>query len=184
MNRPVTPLRVGLRRPPSVDPDVDLDVPAQRRELAPTRGVAVLAAIAMGGILGAEARYGIGTALPHRPDQWPWATLLINLSGCLVIGVLMVALMEFTRPHPLVRPLLGVGALGGYTTFAAYGVDTLSLLQAGRPVVALGYFLLTPLVTLVAVSAGSALTRAVGARFTRRAPGAGDLQAPTRAGRG
>ena len=40
--------------------------------------------------MGAEARYGLGVLLPHRADEWPWATLLTNVSGCLLIGVLMV----------------------------------------------------------------------------------------------
>jgi fluoride exporter len=121
----------------------------------------VLAAVAVGGIVGAEARYGLGVALPHDPDRWPWSTLLVNASGCLLIGVLLVVLLELTRPHPLLRPLLGVGVLGGYTTFSTYAVDVLALAQAGRPALAVGYFLLTPVLALAAVAAGATATRAV-----------------------
>ena len=101
-----------------VDPDVDVADPVERREVAGPRLHAVLGAIAVGGVVGAEARYGLGVLLPHRADEWPWATLLTNVSGCLLIGVLMVVIVERIRPHPLVRPLLGVGVLGGYTTFS------------------------------------------------------------------
>ena len=146
-----------------VDPDVDLDVPEQRREFDPPHRVTVLAAIAVGGIVGAEARYGLGVAVPHEPGQWPWATLIVNVSGCVLIGVLMVVLLELTHPHPLMRPLLGVGVLGGYTTFSTYTVDTLALLQNGHLVAAAGYFLLTPILALAAVSLGTTLTRTIAA---------------------
>ena len=147
-----------------VDPDVDLGVPAQRREFAPPHRAAVLAAIAVGGVAGAEARYGLGLAVPHGPGQWPWATLLINVSGCLLIGVLMVVLLEVGHPHPLVRPLLGVGVLGGYTTFSTYATDALDLLRAGHLGAAVGYFLLTPVLAVAAVAVGMRATRALGRR--------------------
>jgi CrcB protein len=147
-----------------VDPDVDLGVPAQRREFAPPHRVGVLGAVAVGGIVGAEVRYGIGLAVPHDPGQWPWATLLINVSGCALIGVLMVVLLELTHPHPLARPLLGVGVLGGYTTFSTYATDALTLLQDGHPAAAVGYFLLTPVLAVAAVAAGVRATRSAARR--------------------
>jgi CrcB protein len=113
---------------------------------------------------GAEARYGLGLAIPHEPGRWPWATLLINVSGCALIGVLMVVLLERTHPHPLVRPLLGVGVLGGYTTFSTYATDALTLLQDGHPAAAVGYFLLTPVLAVAAVAAGVGATRSVSHR--------------------
>lgn len=121
----------------------------------------MLAAVALGGVAGAEARYGLGVAFPHDPGRWPWATLLVNASGCLLLGVLMVVLLELTRPHPLLRPLLGVGLLGGYTTFSTYAVDFLELARADRPALAIGYVLLTPVLALAAVAAGASATRAV-----------------------
>ncbi len=146
-----------------VDPDVDLGVPAQRREFAPPRQVAVLGVIAAGGVAGAEARYGLGVAFPAGPGQWPWATSVVNVSGCVLIGVLMVTLLELTRPHPLVRPLLGVGVLGGYTTFSTYTVDALSLVRGGYVAVAVGYVVLTPVLALAAVALGAAVTRILAA---------------------
>jgi CrcB protein len=119
----------------------------------------MVSAVAVGGIAGAEARYGLGLALPHRPSQWPWSTLLINVSGCVLIGVLMVVITELVHAHPLTRPLLGVGVLGGYTTFSTYAVDVLNLAQAGRWPLALGYGVATPVLAVLAAAAG-ALARA------------------------
>jgi CrcB protein len=147
-----------------VDPDDEPKAPGQRR----TPVARVLAVIAIGGVLGAEARHGLGVAIPHAAGQWPWATFLTNASGCLLIGVLMVVILELSTPHPLVRPLLGVGVLGGYTTFSTYSVDTLDLLQHGHTALALAYFVGTPLVALVAVTGGVALTRAGDRALHRR----------------
>jgi len=122
---------------------------------------AVVAAVAVGGVAGAEARYGLAVALPHALGSWPWATLLANASGCLLIGVLMVLVTERYAVHPLVRPLLGVGVLGGYTTFSAYAVDAVTIAAAGGPGLALLYVAVTPPVALAAAVAGVAATRAL-----------------------
>ena len=122
---------------------------------------AVVAVVAVGGVLGAEARYGLATALPHTPGAWPWSTLLANVSGCLLIGVLMVLVTERYAAHPLLRPLLGVGVLGGYTTFSTYAVDTVTAVDVGRAGVALLYVAVTPLLALAAAAAGIAVTRAL-----------------------
>lgn len=148
--------------PGPVDPDVDLTVPAQRREIVAHPG-AVLAAIAVGGAVGAEARYALALVWPHGPGAWPWATLLTNVSGCLLIGVLMVLITERYRAHPLTRPLLGVGFLGGYTTFSTYAVDAVGAAGAGRPGLAAAYVVVTPLLALAAARLGIAATR----RLTR-----------------
>ena len=97
--------------------------------------------------------------LPNRAGEWPWATLLTNISGCLLIGVLMVVITERVRPHPLVRPLLGVGVLGGYTTFSTYSVDTVTAVHAGRADLAVLYAVATPLLAMVAVAVGAMVAR-------------------------
>ncbi|MEU7810829.1 CrcB family protein [Pseudonocardia sp. NPDC049154] len=117
-------------------------------------------AVAVGGIAGAEGRYGLGLALPHGPSQWPWSTLPVSISGCVLTGVLMVVITELIDAHPLLRPMLGVGVLGGYTTFSTYTVDVLNLAQAGRWPLALGYGGATPVLAVVAAAAGAALARA------------------------
>ena len=125
----------------------------------------VLVAIAVGGVLGAEARYGVGLAIPHPAAGWPWSTLVVNVSGCVLIGVLMVVITELTTAHRLVRPFLGVGVLGGYTTFSTATLETLTLLDAGRPVAALGYVVVTPVLAVLACAAGAVATRRIGRRW-------------------
>ena len=144
-------------------------VPVRRCELVGRRRD-VLGAIALGGALGAEARYGLGLAVAHRAGEWPWATLLANVSGCLLIGVLMVVITELVTAHRLVRPFLGVGVLGGYTTFSAYAVEVLAQGDAGRGGLAVVYFVVTPLVAVLACAVGVASTRLV-ARWIDRGPG-------------
>jgi CrcB protein len=87
------------------DPEGDPDAVAAGGPGQP-RLSAVVAAVAVGGVVGAEARYGLASALPHAPGEWAWSTLTANVTGCLLIGVLMVLITERLRTHPLVRPLL------------------------------------------------------------------------------
>jgi CrcB protein len=96
--------------------------------------------------------------------------LLVNASGCFLIGVLMV-ITELTAPHRLVRPFLGVGALGGYTTFSTATVEVQQLVENGRAGPALGYLLVTVVAALIAAASGMALTRAMGTVWARRRAG-------------
>jgi fluoride exporter len=151
---------VAGRTTEPIDPDIDLHRPQQRPEPR-RRGLSVLAAVAAGGVVGAAARHGISVAMPHGPDGWPWSTFLINASGCLLIGVLMVLILEVWVANRLVRPFLGVGVLGGYTTFSTYGVEAQQLIGAGRPGLALAYLGATVVAALVAVLLGISATRAL-----------------------
>ena len=79
---------------------------------------------ALGGALGALARWGVAEALPPSPGGWPWATLLVNLTGCLLLGVLLGGPRAPAPPAaPGSRPFLGVGVLGGYTTYSTFAVE-------------------------------------------------------------
>jgi CrcB protein len=120
----------------------------------------VTVAIAAGGALGALGRYGLSEKLPHPPDGFPSSTFVVNVSGCFLIGVLMVVLTEGAgRPHRLFRPFLGVGVLGGFTTFSTYTVETQQLVTAGAPRLAFGYLLGTLAAALVAAQIGIMVTR-------------------------
>ncbi|NDL57217.1 fluoride efflux transporter CrcB [Phytoactinopolyspora mesophila] len=114
------------------------------------RHTPVLAAIAAGGVVGAEARYAL-TLLNADPPAFPWVTLVENITGCFLIGVLMAVLTQLTAPHPLLRPFLGIGVLGGYTTFSAYAVEVRVLLLDDRALAALVYLVVTPIGALGAV---------------------------------
>lgn len=120
---------------------------------------AVLAAVAAGGMIGALARHAAARAWPSDGGGFPWTTLAVNASGCLLIGVLMVLVAERVPVHPLLVPALGTGVLGGYTTFAAYAVEFSQLLESGRVATGLAYGGATPVLALAAAAAGAALTR-------------------------
>jgi CrcB protein len=127
----------------------------------------VLAAVSVGGAAGACARFGITTAWPATVDGFPWATFVINVSGCLLIGVLMVVIEQVWPRRRLLRPFLGTGVLGGYTTFSTYVVDAQRLLDQHAAGTALTYLAATLVSALLAVYAGTALTRIV-VRYARR----------------
>ena len=132
------------------------------RSTMPRRAdVGVLAVVALGGALGSLARWGLAVTIPHTTGGVPWSTFLANVVGAFVLGALMVLVLEVWPPTRLVRPFLGVGVLGGFTTFSTYLLDTQDLLRAGRPGAALLYLFGTLLVGLVASWAGVAVTRVV-----------------------
>lgn len=131
----------------------------------------VLLVIAAGGALGSLARYGLAVALPHSRGGFAISTLLANVLGCLLIGVLMVVISQLAQPHRLLRPFLGIGLLGGFTTFSTYVVDAMYSVLEGRPGLAIGYAVGSVLASLFAVAAGMLVTRAV----IRRAGQAGGV---------
>jgi fluoride exporter len=121
----------------------------------------VLLVIAVGGALGSLCRWGLGLALPRPPTGFPWATFIVNVSGCFLIGILMVFVLEVWPPSRYVRPFLGVGFLGGYTTFSAYMLDTRELLAVEQRVTA-GLYLFGSLVAgLIGVWVATAGTRSI-----------------------
>jgi CrcB protein len=123
------------------------------------RDAAVIAAVGLGGAAGAAARYGLGVVWPEDGSGFPWTTFAINLTGCLAIGLLLAALEALTAPHPLIRPLLGTGFLGGFTTLSTYADQTRHLLATGRWAVALTYVLLTLVGALAGVWLGMMTVR-------------------------
>jgi fluoride exporter len=118
-------------------------------------------AAALGGALGALARWGVAEALPPSAAGWPWSTLLVNLTGCLLLGLLIAAVFARRPDHPWLRPFLGTGVLGGYTTFSAFAVDVVRLVDAGAWPVAAGYVLASVAGGVLAAAAGVRLGRAV-----------------------
>ncbi|SDK17542.1 fluoride efflux transporter CrcB [Streptomyces indicus] len=120
----------------------------------------VLAAVALGGGIGAVARHAASRAWPTAMDAFPWTTLCVNVVGCALIGILMVTVTETgRRVPPLVRPFLGTGVLGGFTTFSTYAVDVQHLIERGHPATALTYLAGTLAAALAAVWLASAATR-------------------------
>ncbi|MER6147477.1 fluoride efflux transporter CrcB [Streptomyces hirsutus] len=142
----------------------------------------VVAVVAVGGAVGALLRYGASRVWPNGSDAhalwrtgeaaFPWTTLLVNVVGCFLMGVLTVALKErFTHAPRLLNPFLGTGVLGGFTTFSSYTDDTRRLFENDQAGAAVGYLVLTVAGALAGVTLGVALTRAVLRRPRRTASG-------------
>jgi fluoride exporter len=118
-----------------------------------------LGVIAVGGVAGALVRQGIWVLFPHRVGVFDWATLGINTVGCALIGALMTAITEVRHAHRLAGPFLGVGVLGGFTTFSTYIVEIQQSIKAGVPQIGLAYLAATLAAALLAVYAGTTATR-------------------------
>ncbi|MGO0577932.1 FluC/FEX family fluoride channel [Ornithinimicrobium panacihumi] len=129
------------------------DHPTHRHAAHP----ATLGAVAVGGAVGAMLRWGLELTLPLT-DGWPWATLVANVLGSALLAWLVVH--DDRRRHPRwVRPALGTGLLGGFTTFSTYAVQVASAGHSS-PLVGLALLVLSPALCLAAAAlAGTAALR-------------------------
>jgi CrcB protein len=119
-----------------------------------------LAAIFLGGVVGALARYGLAEALPTHRGAWPWATFAVNVAGALALGYLTTRLQERLPPSAYRRPLLGTGLCGALTTFSTMQVEVLHMLDADEVGMAAGYVAASLAAGLLAVAATTNLVRA------------------------
>ena len=111
--------------------------------------------VALGGGLGAAARYAIGAwMVPRFGATFPLHTLLINVTGSLLIGALLPLLVDRPQIDPAWRLFLVVGFLGGYTTFSSYSFELISLARAGSWSAAALYLLASNALSLAACALG------------------------------
>lgn len=127
----------------------------------------VLAVIAIGGMLGATARFKLSEALHTTADRFPWATFWINVSGSFLLGFLLVVLLERFPPTRYLRPFLATGILGAYTTMSTYTVETALLFKDGHAATAMLYGLGSIVVGVFLAYAGIATARLVPQRHHR-----------------
>jgi|SRR5579885_2607141 len=122
----------------------------------------VIVGVALGGALGASARWLLDRFVEqHTESLFPWATFTINVTGCLLIGVLTEQLVDRHHVPAWIRIGAVVGVVGGYTTFSTFAQEGLTLFEAGDTAVALAYALGSVGAGLVAVYAGTVLGRAL-----------------------
>lgn len=121
-----------------------------------------LLAVMVAGALGAGCRYGLdGMVSSRMTGQMPWGTLVVNVSGCLVIGFLSTLLTERFAIDPSLRIALTVGFVGSYTTFSTLLFESTQLAQDGSPVIAAFNIVLSLVLGFIAVLMGAALGRVV-----------------------
>ena len=117
--------------------------------------------ILLGGGVGSLARYVVGSAIAGRfGTRFPAGTMLVNVTGCFLIGLTMTLLTERLQPHPYWRLALVVGFLGGYTTFSSFSFETYSLLREGQTWLAILNASASVLLGLAAVWAGVRIAQA------------------------
>lgn len=161
---------VGAEADPVVDPDVvPVDLRVHRRGLAAE--APVVAGIAAGGIAGALARALVAHAWPVPAGSFPASTLVINTSGSLLLAFLLVLAAERFPRSRMVRPVLGTGVMGAYTTFSTMVVEVDQLARSGHGTLAAGYLLASLGAGVAAVVAGFAAGRAVARAGRHGAPG-------------
>lgn len=128
--------------------------------------------VAVGGSLGALARYGVGLAAAGLLGRgFPWGTLAVNVAGCFVMGLVMERLLDLESQAVATAALksqlafwrqgVAIGFLGGLTTFSSFGADTLRELQSGHTAVGLANIAANVLLSLAAVWAGVLLMQAL-----------------------
>lgn len=116
----------------------------------------VILAVAAGGALGSVGRYLIGSVwLPSAgPHAMPWGTLLVNIGGSFLYGLLFALLTQYLPHGATLRVALLAGFLGGFTTFSSFSFESVRLIEEGQLLLAAGYVLGSVVACLVAVWLG------------------------------
>jgi CrcB protein len=120
-----------------------------------------VAAVALAGALGALARWGIGAWFGHRFPSFPWGTMVINVSGSFILGVMFAVLVERNIGSTTLRVALMTGLMGAYTTFSTFSLETFRLLEDGATGSALANIGVSVLLGLLGVWLGVTIGRAV-----------------------
>ena len=117
--------------------------------------------VMIGGAVGSAGRYGVGIlTLRALGPNYPWGTLAVNVIGGFLMG-LLAGLLARTGGSEHTRVLIGVGVLGGFTTFSAFSLDTVTMIERGQWGVAAGYALVSVIGSVIALFGGLYLVRAL-----------------------
>lgn len=123
--------------------------------------MATLAAIALGGAVGAVSRYSLSKfVLRLLPSTMPWGTFVVNALGCLLMGVLMAHAVKLSA-YPVLQAGLTTGLLGALTTFSTFSLEVVLLIERRAYAAAGLYVLGSVVIGILAVLAGGALVRAI-----------------------
>ncbi|MFP3914424.1 MAG: fluoride efflux transporter FluC [Actinomycetota bacterium] len=117
------------------------------------------ASVVVGGVLGTLARWWIGEVIPTAPGGFPWETLLVNVTGAFMLGLIGVVLIERVARIGHLRSFLAIGLLGSYTTFSTMALEGVQLIEARLLGLATGYWIATLVVGQMAAALGMWLGR-------------------------
>lgn len=117
--------------------------------------------VMVGGAFGAAARYGMGRVLSAGITGWPWPTFACNIIGGLAMGLLAGWLARFGSGGQDLRLFIGVGILGGFTTFSAFSLEIALMVEKGQVVQAASYAIVSVLLALLALFCGLWAMRAM-----------------------
>ncbi len=124
--------------------------------------MAILLYVGLGGALGAMARYAMVTGISHwLGTGFPFGTLLVNILGCLLMGILVGLSAQYLALSQEMKAFLAVGVLGGFTTFSAFALDTAELFQRQLAPEALLYIAASVIFSLLLLILGMLLVRYV-----------------------
>jgi fluoride exporter len=114
-----------------------------------------------GGAIGAGLRYGLSRALPVSAGGWPWPTFAANVLGGLAMGVLTAWVLRGDNSAEPLRLFVGVGVMGGFTTFSAFSLEMMQMVERGQMGLATGYALASVLLAVGALFVGMMMAKAV-----------------------
>lgn len=138
----------------ALQPDTELARARRRTRTTERPRADVVAVIAIGGALGAVARYGISRAVVPPANGFPWATFLTNLSGAFALGFFLTVVIERLHCNRLLPPFFAVGFLGSFTTFSTLAVESVLLMTDGRVLVGVAYTLTSAVAGLACAYGG------------------------------
>lgn len=114
-----------------------------------------------GGAIGAAMRYGLSRALPIGEGGWPWPTFAANVLGGFAMGVLAAWVLRGDNSAEPLRLFVGLGVLGGFTTFSAFSLEMAQMIERGQIGLAAAYAVASVLLALGALFVGMMLARTI-----------------------
>jgi CrcB protein len=121
----------------------------------------ILFAVALGGAIGSLARYFVASAVQQPSMQFPWGIFVVNISGGLLMGIIVELSGLKLNLSPELRAFLTVGVLGGYTTFSTFSLDSALLIERGAWTSAAAYMAGSAILSVAALFAGLWIVRVI-----------------------
>ena len=112
-----------------------------------------------GGAVGAALRFQLSRLVPVSADGWPWPTFVANVAGGLAMGVVAAWALRHGEAGAPMQLLLGAGLLGGFTTFSAFSLEMVMMIERGQMILAASYAVASVLLALIALFSGLTLGR-------------------------